>query len=158
MSIKLYFASDHAGFELKNKLIEFVKELGYDAQDLGPDEYEPHDDYPLTIEKAAIEIFKDPDSSRAVILGKSGQGEATVANRFPNVRATVFYGGDMDIIKLSREHNDSNILSLGAGFLSEEYAKEALKLWLETPFSGDKRHIRRLEEIDKLEESLYKNP
>ena len=156
--MRIFFASDHAGFEMKGKLIPFVQRLGFEVEDLGPKEFNPEDDYPVTIEKAAIEIFKDPENSRAIILGKTGEGEATVANRFPNVRAGVYYGGNTEIIKLSREHNDSNVLSLGAGFLSDSSAEEAVKLWLETTFSGDKRHIRRLEEIDKLEESLYKNP
>ena len=156
--MKIYFASDHAGFEMKKLLVAFVKEAGLEVIDLGPEEFDESDDYPLFIEKAGLEVFKNPDDSGAIILGSSGQGEAIVANRFPNVRAVVFYGGNMEIIKLAREHNDSNILSLGAHFLSEKEAKEAVKLWLNTPFSGDKRHIRRLEEIDKLEESLYKNP
>lgn len=156
--MKIYFASDHAGFEMKNILVSFAKELGYETEDLGPHRLDPEDDYPLIIEKAGLEVFKSPDNNRAIILGASGQGEAIVANRFPNVRAIVFYGGNQDIIKFSREHNDANILSLGAKFLKTEEAKAVTKLWLETKFSGDKRHIRRLEEIDKLEESLYKNP
>lgn len=156
--MRIYFVSDHAGFEMKNILVEFIRELGFEVEDLGPDKLNPQDDYPLLVEKAGLEIFKNPENSKAVILGGSGQGEAIVANRFPNVRAMVFYGHNLDIIRLSREHNDSNILSLGARFISVEEAKEAVKLWLETPFSGDKRHTRRLEEIDKLEESLYKNP
>jgi ribose 5-phosphate isomerase B len=156
--MKIYFASDHAGFEMKKLLVAFVKEADLEVVDLGPEEFDESDDYPLFIEKAGLEVFKNPDDTGAIIIGGSGQGEAIVANRFPNVRAAVFYGGNMEIIKLAREHNDSNILSLGARFLSDVEAKEAVKLWLETPFSGDKRHIRRLEEIDKLEESLYKNP
>jgi len=156
--MKIYFASDHAGFEMKNALVKFVEELGFPVEDLGPTELNLDDDYPLIIEKAALEIFKDPENSKAIILGGSGQGEAMVANRFPNVRAVVFYGSNLDIIKLSREHNDANVLSLGVKFLSIEEAIEAVKLWLKTLFSGDKRHMRRLEEIDKLEESLYKNP
>lgn len=156
--MKIYFAADHAGFEMKNKLVEFVGSLGFEVEDLGPQKFDNEDDYPLMIEKAGLEVFKDPADSKAIILGGSGQGEAIVANRFPNVRAAVYYGHDLDIIKFSREHNDTNILSLGARFLSDEEAKEAVKLWLETPFSGDRRHIRRLEEIDALEESLYKNP
>lgn len=166
--MKIFFASDHAGFEMKGLLVEFVKGLGFEVADLGPMELDPNDDYPPEIEKVGLEVFKDYENSKGIILGGSGQGEAIVANRFPNVRAVVFYGptfapasagkGNLDIIKLSREHNDSNVLSLGARFLSLAEAQEAVKLWLETPFSGDKRHIRRLEEIDKLEESLYLKP
>ena len=156
--MKIYFASDHAGFEMKKVLMKFVKGLKFEVIDLGPLEFNPDDDYPIEIEKIGLEIFKDPVNCKGIVLGGSGQGEAMVANRFPNVRAVVFYGGDKNIIKLSREHNDANVLSLGARFISEKEAKDAVKLWLQTPFSGDKRHIRRLEEIDKLEESLYKNP
>lgn len=156
--MKIYFASDHAGFEMKNALVEFVRELGFETEDLGPTQFDPEDDYPLLIEKAGLEVFKDPENTRAIVLGGSGLGEAIVANRFPNVRAVAFYGGDKDIIRLSREHNDANVLSLGAKFIKTEEAKSIVRLWLEMRFSGDKRHIRRLEEIDKLEESLYKNP
>jgi ribose 5-phosphate isomerase B len=156
--MKIFFASDHAGFKMKGALVKFVEELGFEVEDLGPEKLNPEDDYPIEIEKVGLEIFKNPEGARGIILGSSGQGEAIVANRFPNVRAAVYYGLNLDIIKLSREHNDANILSLGARFISEKEAKEVVKLWLETPFSGDKRHIRRLEEIDKLEESLYKNP
>jgi len=156
--MKVYFASDHAGFKMKEALLKFVKGLGFEVEDLGPKELNPEDDYPLLIESAGLQIFKHYKNAKAIILGASGQGEAIVVNRFPNVRAAVFYGGKRDIIKLSREHNDANILSLGANFIDLEEAEEVVKLWLETPFSGDKRHIRRLEEIDELEESLYINP
>lgn len=156
--MKIYFASDHAGFELKNALVAFVKGLGYEIEDLGPLQFDPSDDYPLFVEKAGLEVFKDPENTRAIILGASGQGEAIVANRFPNVRAVVFYGGERDIIRLSREHTNANVLSLGARFVKRAEAEEVVRLWLEIPFLGDKRHIRRLEEIDQLEESLYKNP
>ncbi len=155
--MKIYFASDHAGFQMKEALVQYAKELGFEVEDLGPHKFNPNDDYPLEIEKVGMEIFKNP-TDRGVVLGGSGQGEAIVANRFPNVRATVYYGGNEDILRLSREHNNANVLSLGARFLSTEEAQSALKFWLETPFSGDKRHVRRLEEIDEMEESLYKNP
>ncbi len=155
--MKIYFASDHAGFEMKNALVKFAKGLDFEVIDLGPEKLNLQDDYPLEIEKVGMEIFKNP-SDRGVVIGGSGEGEAIVANRFPNVRAAVYYGGNEDILRLSREHNDANVLSLGARFLSTEEAKEALKFWLETPFSGDRRHVRRLQEIDEMEESLYKNP
>lgn len=156
--MKIYFASDHAGFEMKSNLIEFVKELGFDVFDLGPHTFDPSDDYPPEIEKVGLEIFKDSENSRGIVIGGSGQGEAIVSNRFPDVRAIVYYGSNLEIIKLGREHNDANVLSLGARFISIDEAKEAIKLWLGTSFSGDDRHIRRLREIDKIEEYLYKNP
>jgi ribose 5-phosphate isomerase B len=145
--MKIFFASDHAGFEMKNSLIEFVKELGFEVEDCGAYELNPEDDYPEFVKRAAQKVSEDPENTKVIILGGSGQGEAIVANRFPNVRAVVFYGGDKDIIKLSREHNDANVLSLGARFIKLEEAKEAVKLWLETPFSGEERHRRRISKI-----------
>lgn len=146
----IYFATDHQGFALKEKLKEFVGGLGYEMKDFGAFEEDPEDDYPNFIRSAAEAVSKNPIQDRAIILGGSGQGEAIAANRFRGVRAAVFYGGPMDIIKLSREHNDANILSLGAAFLDEATAKEAVQLWLGTPFSGEERHMRRIHEIDGI--------
>ena len=87
------------------------------------------------------------DGCRAIIFGGSGQGEAMVANRYKGVRASVLYQYNEDIIKLSREHNDANVLSFGARFIKEKYALKAVKLWLETPFSGDERHQRRIDKF-----------
>ncbi len=145
--MKIYIASDHAGFELKQKLLPFLKELEYEVVDKGAFEYNEGDDYPDFVIPVAQAIAKDSDS-RGIILGGSGQGEAICANRFKGVRALVYYGGDLQIVKISREHNDSNVLSLGARFVSEAEAKQALGLWLATPFSGDARHVRRLKKID----------
>jgi len=148
--MKVYFAADHAGFELKEKLLEFVKELGFEIEDCGAYKMDEGDDYPDFVRKAAQSVSKDPKYSRAIILGGSGQGEDMVADKFTNVRSAVYYGGNLEIIKLSREHNDANVLSLGARFLSIEEAKEAVKLWLKTPFSGEERHKRRIEKIDNI--------
>jgi len=147
--MKILIASDHAGFELKKELIAYLIELGYEVADKGPFQYVADDDYPDFIVPVAKEVSKDKNL-KAIILGGSGQGEALVANRFENVRAVVYYGSNLDIIKLVREHNDANVLSLGARFITLEEAKEAVRLWLETNFSEDPRHLRRLEKIYRL--------
>lgn len=149
--MKVYLATDHAGFELKEKVKEFLKTEGYEVEDCGAIVLDGEDDYPDFISKAAEAVSKDP-SSKAIIFGGSGQGEAIVANKFPNVRAAVYYGKAEEMPKLTREHNDSNILSLGARFLTEEEAKTAVKLFLETSFSNGERHMRRIEKIKKIED------
>ncbi len=147
--MKIYFATDHAGFQLKQELVRFVRdELHYEAEDLGAHKEEKGDDYVDFIPLAAAQVSKDPEHARAIILGKSGEGEAIVANRFPNVRATVYYGGSLEIPRLSREHNDANVLSLGAGFVPAEEARKVVKLWLSTPFSQEDRHKRRIRKIE----------
>jgi ribose 5-phosphate isomerase B len=146
--MKIFIASDHAGFELKGTLIPYLQELGCVVEDKGPFAYDAVDDYPDFI-KLVAEVVDKGGKVRGVIIGKSGQGEAMQANRFKGVRAAVYYGGNMEIVKLSREHNDSNILSLAAGFVSEEEAKSAIKLWLETPFSEEARHVRRINKLDE---------
>ena len=146
--MKIYFASDHAGFEMKDTLIKFVKNLGFDVVDCGAYKLDLEDDYPIFIKKAAEAVSKDPQNSKAIILGGTGQGEDMVADKFSGVRSAEYYGGNLEIITLSREHNDANILSLAARFLGIEKAKEAVELWLETPFSDEERHKRRIHQID----------
>ncbi|MCF6276944.1 MAG: RpiB/LacA/LacB family sugar-phosphate isomerase [Candidatus Magasanikbacteria bacterium] len=143
---KIYLATDHAGFELKEKIKQFLIERNFEIEDKGAVEHNEKDDYPDFISLVAKEISQNPNK-KAIIFGGSGQGEAMAANRFPNVRAVVFYGGNLEIIKLSREHNDANILSIGARFLNEEEAKTAIELWLNTEFTNEERHIRRIEKI-----------
>jgi ribose 5-phosphate isomerase B len=150
--MKIYIGSDHAGFELKEKLIPFLKELGHEVEDKGASEMNPTDDYPDFVIPVAKAIANDPERSRGIVLGGSGQGEAICANRFKNVRAFTYYApsrGEVNIVKDSRDHNNSNIISLGARFINESEAKEAVKLWLETPFSGDERHVRRIEKLEQ---------
>lgn len=146
--MKVLFASDHAGFELKGKLLEFVKELGHEVEDMGPFEYDALDDYPDFVSKAATLVANDPEGRMAIIIGMSGQGEAMVANRFKNVRAAVYNAPNLEVVRLTREHNNANVLSIGAGMLSEEEAKEAVKVWFDTEFTGEERHVRRLEKLD----------
>jgi ribose 5-phosphate isomerase B len=147
--MKIYFASDHAGYELKNGLVKFVKELGFEVIDLGAPSYEEGDDYPDIVSKAAEIISKNPED-RAIVLGGSGQGEAIVCNRYPNVRAVVFYGGPAEIITFSRAHNDANILSLGARFVDQSEIGEVVKTWILAQFSNNERHVRRIRKIEEL--------
>ena len=136
--------------------MSFVKDLGYEVEDMGAHEYNPDDDYPDYVAKVAKQVSERPREALGIILGGSGQGEAIVANRFKHVRAVVFNGQYKpedgrevpDEIVISREHNDANVLSLGARFLNLEEAEEATKKWLETSFSGDERHKRRIVKIE----------
>lgn len=146
--MKVYLASDHAGFALKQVLIDFLLKAGHDAVDLGPEALNPNDDYPEFITPLAQRVAGEVGVF-GVALGGSGQGEAMAANRVPGARAAEYYGGDLDIIRVSREHNNANILSLGARFISEDLAKEATTLFLGTPFSEDARHERRIEQLDE---------
>lgn len=148
--MKIFVASDHAGFDLKQMIVPFLVKLGHEVVDKGPMEFSKEDDYPDFIVPVAKEIASDPLKVRGIVFGGSGTGEAIVANRFPGVRATVFYGGSLEIIRLSRDHNDANVLSLGARFLNEELAKQAVQLWLETNFTAQDRHVRRIKKIDDL--------
>lgn len=145
--MKIYIGTDHAGFELKEKLVIFLKSLGYVVEDFGAHSYESEDDYPDFIRLVAEAVARDP-LSRGFILGGSGQGEAMCANRVRGARAAVYYGGTVDIVVLSREHNDANILSLGARFIDEEEAYGVARVWLNTPFSGDERHKRRIQKLE----------
>ena len=141
--MKIYIGTDHAGFEMKESLKTYLTELGHVVEDKGATELNKEDDYPDFIGPVAAAIEVDP-TSRGIVLGYSGQGEAMVANRLRGVRCAVYYGGTTEVVKLSREHNDANVLSLGAHFISLEEAKKVVKLWLETNYSEDERHIRRL--------------
>ncbi len=156
-NMKIYVASDHGGFELKEKLKPFLESLGHEVEDCGAYELHTEDDYPDFITPCADNVVVH-SGSFGVIIGASGQGEAMAANRVPGARAAVYYGEGkkpqtdsewtvLGIVESSRAHNNANILSLGARFLTEQEAYDAVGRFLETPFLGDVRHIRR---IDKL--------
>ncbi|MGB2580264.1 MAG: RpiB/LacA/LacB family sugar-phosphate isomerase [Minisyncoccia bacterium] len=145
--MKIFVGTDHAGFELKETLVSFLRELGHDVEDLGAHTFEALDDYTDFIRPVAEAVARDTES-RGIILGGSGQGEAMCANRVKGARAAVYYGGAVDIVVLSREHNDANILSLGARFIEEEEAKEVVRVWLDTQFGGEEKHARRIKKLD----------
>lgn len=160
--MKIYLAADHAGFELKERIKEVLLDDGHDVEDCGAHKFNQEDDYPDFIGVAAKAVSKDPDS-RGILFGGTGQGEAMVANRVKGVRAAVFYGPErprgpidvrgktsndpLEIVKLPRAHEDANIISIGVRFVKEKEALEVIKLWLETPFSEEERHQRRLDKF-----------
>lgn len=155
--MRIVFASDHAGFELKKYLLDVVLRLGYEVEDFGAKEYIEDDDYPDYVALAGRAVSSDPLHTKAIVIGGSGQGEAIMANRFRYVRAVVYIGEPqepredaLDILRLTREHNDSNVLSLGARFLTNEQAERAVTKWLGTVFEGEERHVRRNNKIDMV--------
>jgi ribose 5-phosphate isomerase B len=168
--MKVFLATDHAGLEIKNKVIEYLKSLGFETIDCGPFEFDKDDDYPDLISKAAQNVSDNPDSF-GIIFGGSGQGEAMVANKFKNVRCALFYSeavpaqaiditgnrstDSYEMLKLTRAHNNSNMLSLGIRFLTEEQILNAVKIFLESPFPGDERHVRRINKIKEIENKNY---
>ncbi len=145
--MKVFIASDHAGFELKKVLLEFLRSLDHEVEDCGPSELNPQDDYPDFIAPMAHKVALN-EGSFGIVLGGSGEGEAMSANRIDGVRAAEFYGGNLEVVKVAREHNDANVLSLGVRFITTDEAKRAVELFLQTPFSGDARHVRRIEKLD----------
>lgn len=144
--MKIYLGTDHAGFGHKEAVKKYLLEKDYEVEDLGAHTLDLEDDYPDYITLVAECVAKELES-RGIVFGGSGQGEAMCANRVKGVRAALYYGGTTDFISLSREHNDANILSLGARFLSEEETLQAVDIFLETPFSNEPRHIRRIEKF-----------
>lgn len=162
----IYLGTDHAGFDLKEKVKQFLLKEGYEVTDHGAYEFNKDDDYPDFISKVGEAVSKDPQGV-GIIFGNSGQGEVMIANKYKNVRAALFYGPAIpfktvdaqgreskdpyEMVKLTREHNHANVLSLGASFLTELQAFEAIKRWLETEYSTEERHIRRVDKITAIE-------
>ena len=145
--MKIHIATDHAGLELKNIIRDYLISKGHEVTDHGAHEYDALDDYPDYIFPCAKAVASDLES-RGIILGGSGQGEAMAANRVKGVRAAVFYSGPVEIVKLSREHNNANILSLGARFMTEDEIYGVIEMWLDESFGGG-RHQRRIDKLDR---------
>ncbi len=145
--MKIFLASDHAGYELKQKLIDHLMQKGHEVEDMGPTRLNPADDYPDYIGPCARKVAETHESM-GIIAGLSGQGEAMAANRVRGVRAVVYYGGPQEVLKLSRQHNDANMLSFGARFVTAQEAAQAAELWLSTHFEHDERHQRRIQKMD----------
>lgn len=167
MNKTIYLGTDHAGFAFKEEVKKVLMEKGYRVEDCGAYELNPDDDYPDFVGKAAQCVSEDPENRCGIVFGGSGQAEMMVANKYKGVRCGLFYtpaipvtaadvngresSDPFEIVRLTREHNNANMLSLSARFLRGEDAIKAVLLWLETPFPGDERHVRRIEKIAKLE-------
>jgi ribose 5-phosphate isomerase B len=146
--VRVYLGSDHAGFELKGRLIEWLASAGHEPVDCGPKAYDPEDDYPVYVLRAAEGVAGDP-GSLGIVIGGSGNGEQIAANKVPGIRAAVAW--TTETAQLARQHNDANILSLGARMYSDDDSLEFTKTFVATPFSGQERHARRLAEIAAFE-------
>jgi ribose 5-phosphate isomerase B len=145
LSEKIYIGADHAGFPLKQKLVDELKKLGFEPVDVGPAKLDPQDDFP-DFAKPVAKAVSSGAAKRGVLTCGTGLGMSYTANRFPKVRAAVAWSPE--IAEMSRKHNDANVLVLPARFVSEEEALKILHTWLETNFEGG-RHQRRVEKIEK---------
>ncbi len=150
----IHLATDHAGFERKNDIKEWLEKEGYSVVDHGALHLDPLDDFPDFISMAAAAVSKEPNTSRAIIFGGSGQGEAMVANRYPHVRATVYYGGDESIIQLSRQHNDANVLSIGARFVDTSTTVRVVESWLDEASLTEEKYERRNKKIERITKTI----
>ena len=162
--MKIALSTDHAGVELLKKLEGFLTAQGHQCVNFGPKSFDPDDDYPDFIFPAAKAVAAS-ECEVGIIMGGSGQGEAMAANRIKGIRCTLFYGpiapkvainaeGDMsddvyEILKLSRDHNVANMLSLAARFLAWEEIEKAVTTWLTTPQGTVERHVRRVTKLDQ---------
>lgn len=160
--MRIALATDHAGFKLKEALKPFLESLGHEVVDFGAHQFDPADDYPDFVIPAARAVAEGK-ADRAIVIGSSGQGEAMAANRVKGARAMVFYGDVFpqglpgkvgkvtDVVTLGRADNDSNVLSIAGAFVGVEDAKNAIRRWLETPFTDEERHVRRIKKLDIAE-------
>lgn len=148
--MRVFLGSDHAGFELKARLVEHVRELGHDAVDCGAHTFDPEDDYPPPCIAAAARTVAEP-GSLAIVVGGSGNGEQIAANKVAGVRAALVWSEDT--ARLAREHNNANVMGIGARNHSEADALRFAEVFLSTPFSQEERHIRRIAMLSEYEQT-----
>jgi ribose 5-phosphate isomerase B len=148
--VRVYLGSDHAGFELKARLAEWLTKAGHEPVDCGPSSYQPDDDYPVYVMRAAMSVVGDP-GSLGIVIGGSGNGEQIASNKIRGVRAALAWTDET--ARLARQHNNANVLSLGAREYPIEDAVGFASVFVETPFSGEPRHVRRLDMIAAYEAS-----
>jgi ribose 5-phosphate isomerase B len=151
--MRVYVGSDHAGFELKNYLVEHLAKAGHEVVDCGPQAYDPDDDYPPYCFRTAERVLADP-GSLGVVIGGSGNGEQIAANKVKGVRAALVWSEETAV--LARQHNDANVVAVGARQHSVEEATALVLEFLKTPFSGDERHVRRIGLITDYERERHR--
>ena len=144
----IYIGADHAGFDLKEKVVAKLKESGHEVEDLTPAPIDLDDDYPAVAKKVAQAVLAN--DAKGILLCGSGNGICAAANKIKGIRAAVGY--NTQAAKWAREHLDANILCLAGRVLSPDYAQVIVKDWLATPFSNEERHTRRIEQLKKMED------
>ncbi|MDE2025607.1 MAG: RpiB/LacA/LacB family sugar-phosphate isomerase [Patescibacteria group bacterium] len=167
--MKVYLATDHAGFALKEKVKAHLIQEGYHVEDFGASSFIPTDDYTDYISKVGEAVSNNPQE-KGIVFGGSGQAEAMLANKYKGVRCALFYAPRIpvhsadvtgrksddpyEMIRLTREHNNANVLSLGARLLTDEEALIAVSMWLKQPFTNEERHVRRIERMAEIEQTV----
>jgi ribose 5-phosphate isomerase B len=146
--MRVHIGSDHAGLELKNSLVDHLKNSGHDVVDHGPHEYDALDDYPVFCIPAAQGVANE-SGSFGIVLGGSGNGEQMAANKVKGIRAALVWS--VQTAKLAREHNDANVIAIGGRMHTIEVCKELIDVFLATPFSNDERHVRRIGQVSNFE-------
>ncbi|HEY0472489.1 MAG TPA: ribose-5-phosphate isomerase [Kribbella sp.] len=147
--MRVHIGSDHAGFELKNHLVQHLKAAGHDLVDHGPAVYDPVDDYPPYCLRTAAAVVEDAGTSLGIVIGGSGNGEQIAANKVRGVRAALAWS--TETARLSRLHNDANVVSIGARMHSDDEATGFVETFLATEYSGEERHTRRIEMLAAYE-------
>jgi ribose 5-phosphate isomerase B len=148
--MRVYLGSDHAGFELKQHLVNHLAKEGYEVVDVGAHGYDAADDYPAFCLHTGAKVVDDP-GSLGVVIGGSGNGEQIAANKVAGVRAALAW--NLETAQLSRQHNDANVVGIGARQHTLDEAAAIVEAFLSTPFSGDPRHVRRIEQVEEYEQA-----
>lgn len=146
--MRVYIGSDHAGFELKSSLVRHLGDRGFDVIDVGPGAFHPDDDYPAYCIETGRRVVAD-DGSLGIVIGGSGNGEQIAANKVAGVRAALAW--NLQIAELARQHNNANVISIGARMHDADTATALVDAFLATPFSRDPRHVRRIEQVAAYE-------
>lgn len=149
--MKIAIGSDHAGFEMKECIKKYLEENGYEYHDFGAETLDPQDDYPIYGEKVAKAVASG-NYDRGIAICGTGIGISIVANKVPGIRAATSY--NIEMAKISRLHNDANVLALGGRITDIDMALKIVDEWLKTPFTDEERHIRRINQIQEIEKSV----